>query len=204
MPAAEKIDLFKEHKAEYTQAKKPTLIETGPASYIMIDGDGAPGSEEFEAAVALMMSVAYTMKFASKKKGRDYVVCKLEGIWRVGSDPEAALFDAPEQDWSWTLLIRTPEFITAGDVDEAKQAVLQKTPDAAVASVRLETLTEGRCVQMLHIGPYDAEQQTIDAIRKHCETEGVRMIGPHHEIYISDPRRVEPEMLKTIIRYPVA
>ncbi len=198
-PAASKVDLFKEHKSEYAQKKTPTFVEVGKAQYLAIDGEGAPGGEAFQAAIGAMYAMAYTIKMTSKKNGRDYVVCKLEGIWGADGDFDSS---APES-CRWTLMIRTPEFIRSEELKGAAEKIAAKNDCPEAAHVELRSLREGKCVQILHVGPYEEEGPSINAMRAFCEREGVAFAGAHHEIYLSDPRRVEPAKLKTILRYPV-
>jgi hypothetical protein len=184
-----KLDLYVEHKTEYIAAKKPVLINVRPAMYLGVAGQGKGGGPEFQRKLAALYNVAFTIKMAKKAAGRDYGVCKLEGLWRSDQD--------------WTLLIRTPDFVVAGDVKDAVRKLREKGKDAEVAEVGIETLDEGRSVQMLHVGRYDREKATIEAMRKFAVLEGLRFDGLHHEIYLSDPRRVAAEKLRTILRYPV-
>jgi hypothetical protein len=100
-------------------------------------------------------------------------------------------------------LIRTPEFVRAAEIKKAAAVLLEKGKPADVKEVKLEPLAEGRCVQMLHVGPYDKEPETVSAMQAFAESKGLALHGLHHEIYISDPRRVPPERLKTILRHPV-
>ena len=198
---AEKVDLFKEHKREYAQKKTPFLVDIGPAQYLTIDGAGAPGGEEFQAAIGAMYAMAYTIKFASKAEGRDFVVCKLECLWR--SDPNEAESGASSASCAWTLMIRVPTFVGKKSIKDAARRIEEKNECPEAADIELRKLKEGACVQMLHIGPYEQECETVEVMRAFCDEQNVRMKGPHHEIYISDPRRVEPAKLKTILRYPL-
>ena len=110
----------------------------------------------------------------------------------------------PKDQWRWRLLIRTPEFVAAKELAAAAAKLIAKGKPAEVNQVKLETIDEGRCVQMLHIGPYDREGDTVAGMGAFAGEHGLKFAGPHHEIYISDPRRVAPEKLKTILRLPVA
>jgi len=101
-------------------------------------------------------------------------------------------------------MIRTPECVKQADLDKAIEALLKKGKCEKVKEVRLEKLNEGKCVQMLHVGPYDKVGEVIEKMRALAEENGVSFTGKHHEIYLSDPRRVAPERLKTIVRRPVA
>ena len=198
----DKLDLYKLHKAEYAAPKKPALIETKPALFLAIDGRGGPGDETFQAKVAGLYGLAYTAKFNSKLAGRDYVVCKLEGLYWTG-DGTSSLDDTPKDQWCWKLLMRVPDFITAGHLEDARRILRDRGKEGDFDDVVLETIDEGLCVQMLHVGPYEDERATIDAMMSFAEAEGLRPHGRHHEIYLNDPRRVPPEKLRTILRQPV-
>lgn len=204
MSKMDKIDLFKENKAEYVQPKKPALIETKPAVYLAVDGQGAPGGKEFEDRIGALYSMAFTIKMTRKFEGKgDYAVCKLEMLYWLKNDKKD-FANTPKEEWCWKMMIRTPDFIARADLDRAVAALEgrgKKTP--AVDDVRLMTLDEGRCVQMLHVGPYDEEERTIREMLAFIKEQGLEHAGRHHEIYISDPRRVPPERLKTIVRLPV-
>jgi len=202
MAKAEKLDLYKEHKGEYAAPKTPALVAVGPGTYLAIEGRGEPGGAEFTAKVGALYGTAFTIKMASKFAGRDYKVCHLEGLWWP-PDGGGGIFDGPREQLCWRLLIRTPDFIRPPDLTVATRALLDKGKGAEVAEVSLEPLNEGLCVQMLHVGPYAAEPETIARMHQFAAAEGVSFAGVHHEIYLSDPRRVAPERLRTILRVPV-
>jgi hypothetical protein len=173
----------------------PVLIQTRPAVYLTIDGVGEPGSVVFQGAIGALYAAAFTMKMANKFAGRDYKVCGLEGLWWG--------LDAPRESWQWKLLIRTPDFITREELAQTIEKLLQKGKPAEVSQVKLETIDEGRCVQVLHLGPYSEEPKTIAAMEEFAAAHGLHNEGHHHEIYLSDPRRSKPEKLRTILRQPV-
>ena len=202
MRASQKLDLYKKHKTDYITPKTPQLVEIKPASYLAITGQGEPGGEVFTAKIGCLYGMAFTIKMASKAAGRDYVVCKLEGLW-WGENQEGDFSHLPPQQWNWRLLIRVPEFITPHDREAAVDTLTKKGKAPEVADVRLETIDEGRCVQMLHVGPYSSESQTIAAMTAFARQQGLSLHGLHHEIYLSDPRRVPEERLRTILRHPV-
>lgn len=202
MPAGEKLDLHKKHKSEYVTPKKPTLVEVGPAGYLAIPGRGEPGGEVFAAKIQAMYSMAFTIKMARKFAGRDYKVCHLEGLWWAGRKGQD-LFRVPPSRWNWKLLIRVPTFIGPADLKKAATALLEKQKPAEVAEVKLEKIEEGLCVQMLHVGPYYEEGKSIARMTEFAEANGLSFHGLHHEIYLSDPRRVPPQRLRTILRHPV-
>jgi hypothetical protein len=203
MTQSEKIDLFKQFKSEYKAVSKPLLIQTTPANYLMIEGQDAPGGAVFEEAVGALYSMAFTIKMTRKFAGQgDYVVCKLEGLW-YGPDGSDNLCDIPQDKWCWQLLIRTPDCVTQVDLDAAVGALLDKGKCDKVKDVRLQIMDQGRCVQILHVGPYDQVGAAIEKMQTFADEQGLSLTGKHHEIYLSDPRRVPPEKLKTIVRRPV-
>jgi hypothetical protein len=201
MPAVEKIDLYKLHKAEYVTPRQPVLLAIQPARYLSISGTGRPGGEEFQAKVGALYGAAYTLKFESKFAGRDYSVCKLEGLY--WTDEGGTGFTTSSMDQChWDLIVRLPEFVDAALLKAARAKLAAKQVPHC-DELALKTLREGRCVQMLHVGPYDRETETIEKMRACAVAAGLEFAGTHHEIYLSDPRRVAPEKLRTILRIPV-
>jgi hypothetical protein len=188
-----KTDFKKEIAAYSAKIGRFDVVDVPDLNYLMIDGHGDPNTEAFTSAVEKLYPVAYRLKFAAKKLGRDHVVMPLEGLWWSG-DMAAFTAARDKSRWDWTLMIMVPDWIDEEMVTDA----------GAGSSVRLATLAEGRCVQTLHIGPYDDEAETL--ARMHDEfipANGLRMTGRHHEIYLSDARRVPPGRLRTILRQPV-
>jgi hypothetical protein len=203
MTEASKIDLYKKHKDQYVEAKKPVLVDVTRASYLAIDGRGAPGGETFSGRVGALYAVAYTLKMTRKFGGQqDYGICKLEALWWLDGE-RSDWASVPQDQWNWTLMIRTPDFVSRQELDKAAEVLLDKGKEPEVRQVRLESLAEGRCVQMLHLGPYDEVARTVSALCQFARDQGLAFSGRHHEIYLSDPRRVSPERLKTIVREPV-
>jgi hypothetical protein len=198
----EKVDLYKAHANEYATPKTPAFVDVGPAQYLAISGKGEPGGEAFTAAVGALYNVAFTVKMARKFAGSDYAVSKLEGLWWSNKDG-VAFMQIPRNLWRWQLMIRTPEFISSTDVADAIDKLIGRGKPRLVAKVALEELSEGECVQMLHVGPYSDEPQSIATMRAFATEHGRDFSGRHHEIYLSDPRRVDPKKLRTILRQPV-
>ena len=202
MAAAEKVNLFKELKAEYCQPKTPKLVEPTSGFYLAMDGKGGPGGDAYQACMEALYGMAYTIKFARKAEDADFVVCKLEGLFAIDIPLEdfAAL---PKEEWVWRMMIRLPAGVVDAHLVDARAALLKKGKTGAFDSVRLEQIDEGPCVQMLHVGAYEEEQRTLDAMLEFCTEQNVKPHRWHHEIYLSDPRRVPSEKLKTILRLPV-
>jgi hypothetical protein len=204
MKAPAKLDLYKLHKLEYAATGKPALIEARPAQYLAISGRGAPGGDEFTARIGALYGAAFTIKMARKFGGQqDYAVCKLEGQWWCPG-VSGNFARVPKSRWHWKLLIRTPDFVRGKELESAVATLLERGKAPEVKEVRLETIHEGRCVQMLHVGPYEREHETMAVMEAHAAKHGLVFSGVHHEIYLSDPRRVAPERLRTILRHPVA
>ena len=201
MAKLDKIDLFKQHREEYITPKTPVLITARTAAYLAIEGKGAPGEEAFQSSIGAIYGAAYTIKMTKKAKGHDYKVPALEAQWWV--EGERCFTEVPRTEWHWKLLIRVPSFVTETDLQKAVVGLEKKKKDGPIWSVKLERLVEGPCVQMLHTGPYNNEQVTIDQMLSFVKTKGLSFTGLHHEIYLSDPRRVAHDKQKTILRHPV-
>lgn len=198
-----KIDLFKElQKTEYAQPKKPVMVEVSNGTFLAVEGQGSPDGGEFTAKIGALYSMAYTLKMTRKFDGKqDYVISKLEGLWWSDLGPD--LKNIPREEWRWKLMIRTPDIVGRDEVEQAAKVLVDKGKPREVEEVHLETFEEGKCVQMLHVGPYDREWETISQMLAFADERGYESHGRHHEIYLSDPRRVEPDRLKTILRMPV-
>ena len=196
-----KLDLLKEYKNYYSAGKKPEIQEFGEAVYLTIEGQGEPGGDIFTKKVEALYPLAYGIKKIFKEQGNDFGVPKLEGLWWVESSEPA--LEIPRSEWCWKLLIRMPDFVTKEAVESAKPEVAKKKKNDLIQEVSLEKITEGKCVQIMHIGPYTTEPATIELLMEFIAENGLSINGLHHEIYISDPRKTEASRMKTIIRYPV-
>ena len=203
MASTDKIDLYKQHKDQYVTPKKPVLVTMDEATYLTISGRGTPGGPEFTEKIGALYGAAFTIKMTRKFAGQqDYVVSKLEAQWWL--DGESCDFaNAPKDQWNWRLLIRTPPFVKQKELADAARKLIEKGKAPGADQVKLESVTEGVCVQMLHIGPYEEERRSIGVLKAFAEQQGLILHGRHHEIYLCDPRRIAPEKLKTILRLPV-
>lgn len=201
----DKTDFKKSLDAYHAQRGRFRIVDVPDLQYLMIDGHGDPNaSPAFVAAVEALYPVAYTLKFASKRDaGRDYVVPPLEGLWWA-EDMDSFTTTRDKSRWDWTLLIMVPEWIDRGMFTAAVERVAAKNGAARLEDVRLEPLSEGRCVQTLHVGSFDDEGDVLGRLHhEFIPDNGLRMVGRHHEIYLSDFRRVPPEKQRTILRQPV-
>lgn len=206
-----KLDLRKELKHLYNpSAKKVELVEVPRFKFLMVDGaielGLAPGSSpNFQEAMQALYGAAYTLKFMSKLRKEDpvdYPVMASEGLWWV----EDGQFDINRKDnWVYTLMILQPDHITEDMFQEALGQLREKKGDlAAFSRLRLEEFEEGLCVQIMHIGPYATEPATKGKMEAFALEKGYTLCGKHHEIYLGNPLRAEPEKLKTVLRQPVA
>lgn len=201
----EKIDFKKTLEGYQAKHGQFQLVDLPDMQYLMIDGHGDPNTTpDFGTAVEALYPVAYKLKFASKRElGRDYVVPPLEGLWWA-EDMDSFTVSRDKSRWDWTLMIMIPDWIGRRLFEAAVEQSIAKAPAARVREVRLEPLSEGRCVQTLHIGSYDDEADILAQLHHEFVPEhGLRMVGKHHEIYLSDVRRVAVEKLRTILRQPV-
>ena len=205
------FDYKKEYKEFYMPPKKPTIVTIPSMNYLAVRGKGDPNTPdgEYKQAIGLLYAIAFTIKM-SKKSGRqiegyfDYVVPPLEGFW--WQDGVEGVDYAHKEDFNWISLIRLPDFVTMSDFDWAiNEATSKKKTD--FSKVEFLTYGEGLCIQCMHVGRYDDEPATVRLMHEFIDQEGYTLdISDkrfHHEIYLSDARRVAPEKLKTVIRHPI-
>ncbi|KKM23224.1 hypothetical protein LCGC14_1617360 [marine sediment metagenome] len=196
-----KLDLVKEYKVYYKSGTKPEIVEFDPVKYLTIEGKGEPAGDVFTRKIEALYPLAYGIKKVCKDKGNDFGVPKLEGLWWVEGNKPA--LEVPRSEWCWKLLIRMPEFVTKEMMVSVQPGVAKKKKNKLIHEISFEKITEGRCVQIMHIGPYSTEPDTINKLMAFMAESGLSVNGLHHEIYLSDPRKTEPSKMKTLIRYPV-
>ncbi|RZJ80820.1 MAG: hypothetical protein EON88_31600 [Brevundimonas sp.] len=199
----DKIDFRKTLKTLYAPGAVFQQVDVPPLTYVMVDGAGDPNtSPAYGRAVEALYGVSYGLKFAVKAAlGRDYVVPPLEGLWTA--DDPAAFVRRDKAAWRWTMMILAPDFAPRDLFDQAVQKSRAKQGDLP-DSLRLETYVEGASLQILHTGPYDDEGPILQRMHDiEMPARGLTFNGPHHEIYLSDPRRTVAARLKTILRQPV-
>lgn len=200
-----KTDFKKTLDAYQARQGRFRVVHVPDMQYLMIDGHGDPNtSPAFTAAVETLYPVAYKLKFASKRDlGRDYVVPPLEGLWWA-EDMAAFTVARDKSRWDWTLMLMVPDWIDQTMFVSAVEQARSKNQPARLDDVRLQTLSEGRCMQTLHVGSFDDEAGVLAQLHHEIiPDQGFRMAGTHHEIYLSDFRRVAPDKCRTILRQPV-
>ena len=205
------FDYKKEYKEFYMPPKTPTIVDVPVMNYIAVRGKGDPNDEhgEYKLAMSLLYGVAFTIKMSKKGDHQiegyfDYVVPPLEGFW--WQDGVDGIDYAHKENFKWISVIRLPDFVTKEDFEWAvEEATKKKKTD--FSRVEFITYDEGECVQCMHIGSYDDEPATVTLMHEYMESQGyvldITDKRLHHEIYLSDARKVAPEKLKTVIRHPI-
>ena len=205
------FDFKKEYKEFYMPKNKPGIVTVPSMNYIAVRGDGDPNQEdgEYKQAIGLLYGIAFTIKMSKKGDHQidgyfDYVVPPLEGFWYM--EGMNGIDYAHKEAFHWISVIRLPDFVTEDDFRWAvNEATKKKKQD--FSKVEFLTVTEGLCVQCMHIGPYDDEPATVTMMHEFMEQQGYELDITakrlHHEIYLSDARKVAQEKLKTVIRHPI-
>ncbi|MCF7929150.1 MAG: GyrI-like domain-containing protein [Spirochaetales bacterium] len=200
----EKIDYKKELKHLYRPSvKKAGIVEVPPMNFLMIDGAGDPNSSQaFQEAVNALFSLSYTVKFMIKQGEQqlDYGVLPLEGLW--WTDDMGTFSVKDKSSWKWTLMIMQPEPVNEEIIQKGREKVREKKNPSALPKVRFESFAEGRAAQIMHLGPFSDEGPTVERLHASIDSQGGKLCGRHHEIYLSDIRRAAPKNLKTVIRQP--
>ena len=205
------FDYKKEYKEFYLPKEVPSIVTVPKMNYIAVRGNGDPNKEDgqYKQAIGLLYGIAYTIKMSKKGYHQidgyfDYVVPLLEGFW--WQDGTTGIDYDHKENFSWISVIRLPDFVSQADFDWAvKEATVKKKQD--FSSVEFFTYDEGLCVQCMHTGPYNDESKTVDMMHRFMKDEGyvldITQKRLHHEIYLSDVRKVASEKLKTVIRHPI-
>ena len=205
------FDFKKEHKAFYLPKNKPEIVTVPTMNYIAVRGKGDPNEEggAYQAAIGVLYAIAYTIKMSKKGDHRiegyyDFVVPPLEGFW--WQDGVDGVDYADKSTFNWISVIRLPDFVTKADFDwEVAEAIRKKKLDCSMAEFL--SVDEGECVQIMHLGAFDNEPATVAIMDAYLEANGYENDFSanrlHHEIYLSDARKVAPEKWKTVIRHPI-
>lgn len=198
-----KIDLKKDLNLYLPSSEEVEVVRVPRFNYLMIDGQGDPNtSKEFQDAMQAMYTVVYTLKFIIKKEKKiDYPVMAVEGLWWV--DDMTTFSMENKSAWKWTLMILQPSVVTKALFKKAVKLATEKKGFTALQRIRFEPFTEGLAVQIMHIGTYAEEAPTIQRLHSFAKERGFELRDKHHEIYVSDPRKVKPEKMRTVIRQPI-
>lgn len=200
----EKLDLRKQWKQLYQpSAREVAEVDVPSFNFLMVDGKGDPNaSADYAAAIEALYAVSYTLKFMFKKAepSIDYAVMPLESLW--WADDPSAFTEGRKDEWHWTAMIMQPDCVDAARVKQAMALAGERKLLPALASMRFERFAEGRAAQIMYVGPFSAEGPTIQRVHDFIAARA-RLAGKHHEIYLSDMRRTDPQKWKTVIRQPM-
>jgi hypothetical protein len=195
-----KIDVFEDLAGEYLAGDEPAVVETSPAWYVAAPGQGPPGEGEFDGKLAAVMATAGAVAADYAAEGRGFAVGKLEAVWWTDAVEGIDFAARPRDEWKWKLMVRVPDFVAA---ERATRAARHAASEQKPGAVALEGLDEGRCVQMLHCGPYKDVYRAMAAIGRFAAERGLEITGRHHEICVTDPRHTALADMRTIVRYSV-
>jgi len=200
----EKIDLKKDLKQLYDPGSREVgIVDIPEMSFIRIDGMGSPESTAFQQSIEALYPVAYSIKFSLKKAGKmDFTVMPLEGLWWSDNPADFVPGTGNRDRWQWTLMIMQPGFISSQDYEAAVKSTREKKDLPLLEKVRFESFKEGKSVQIMHIGPFSTEGANIHKLHAKITEIGGKISGKHHEIYLSDFRKIDPLKMKTILRQP--
>lgn len=199
----------KSEKEIYIPKIKPEHIVIPAFNYFTIKGEGNPNSEIFGEYIGVLYAVSYGVRMSYKgdnpPKGYfDYTVYPLEGVWDVGDKQEYTLIGFNKDNLVYELMIRQPSFVDDSFAKETIDRVKVKKPHELIEKIEFKSIDEGNCVQIMHIGSYDDEPKSFKMMDEFCEENGFkRKSMKHREIYLSDPRKSEPEKMRTVLRYKV-
>jgi hypothetical protein len=198
-----KRDFKKELKHLYgPSTKKFSVVDVPPMNFLMIDAEGNPNNNPaYQEGMEALYGMAYTIKFALKPQGVEFVVPPPEGLWWMENMSEFSL--ETKDRWQWTMMIMQPDEVTQEIVDAAQEELARKKNPPALSKLRYERYHEDLSVQIMYLGAYADEGPTIARMHEFIRENGYDFNGKHHEIYLGDPRRTAAEKLKTVIRQPV-
>jgi len=201
-----KLDYKKEFKEIYLPKNKPTFIDVPSIRFAIIEGEGDPNGEEFSLDTTALYSFSYAVKMSYKSRQvpqgfYDYTVFPLEGVWDL-VDKTKSISD--KSNYAYSIMIRQPDFLTNELFERFIMETKRKKLNVYLDKIKYDTISEGLCCQMLHLGSYDDEPASFETMRQFCSDSGYeRSSHKHREIYLSDPRKTETGKLKTVLRFNV-
>lgn len=201
-----KVDFRKDYKELYLPKNEPVLIDVPTMSFVMLEGQGDPNGEEFALATAALYSLSYAVKMSYKSSNPpegyyEYTVFPLEGVWGL---VDLARPSTDKTNYAYRIMIRQPEFLTDGLFERFLRETMKKKPNPYLEKVQFGSMDEGLCCQMLHLGSYDSEPASFVRMERFCSENGYTRVSlEHREIYLSDPRKTEPDKLRTVLRFRV-
>ncbi len=200
----------KQEKSIYLPKNKPEIVDLPAFKYFTIEGEGNPNSEIFAEYISVLYSLSYAVKMSYKKGMEpigyfDYTVYPLEGVWDINKEAKSKRnYTFNKNDLIFKLMIRQPDFVNLDFADKMKALTKEKKPHELLDSVKFETITEGKCIQMLHLGSYDSEPESFMVMEEFTIKQGYKRRSKiHKEIYLTDARKTAPEKQKTVLRFQI-
>jgi hypothetical protein len=200
MDQEEIIDLFRLNRDEYIAPKSPRLVRSLQSSYVKIQGEGGPDDEMFGSKKTALYTIAHALQKAWEDIGQQFLLCKFEVLW-TGPEENGDIFSISRDRWRWTQMIRVPYFVQPEDVEDVAAEVMEKHSAPFLKDVFLEQFKEGLCVQMAHHGAFEKEAETVAAMKRFANKEGMPFHGAHHQIYLSDMQEKTDRFI--ILRHPL-
>jgi len=205
-----KYEWRKKEKDIYLPPNKPVMVNIPSFNFLSINGSGNPDSSFFSECIEALYAVSYTIRMSYKKGIQpenfyEYTVYPLEGVWDISEKAKASFNGKLNKDeLVFNLMIRQPEFVTEEFAAQAKAWARKKKANPIIEELEFNSFTDGKCMQMLHLGSYDNEQKTFEIMERFCSENGLKRVSrQHREIYLLDPRKVAPEKLKTVLRFKI-
>jgi hypothetical protein len=196
------LDLRKDHPELYDPPEDPVLVEVPRMKFLMVAGSGAPDSDEYRHAIEAIYPLAFRLKFCLRDKDMDFEVMPLETLWTT--EDQDAYWSMDMSKWKWTAMMRIPEAVCDDCYQECWALAAERSDSPSFGAIHMEDFEEGLAAQMLHVGPWSEERASVEKLHAFIAEQGKTPKGPHHEIYLSDPKRTKPQRLRTLIRQPVA
>ena len=208
---SDKYEWRKREKTLYLPKSKPQCIDVPRFKFITLRGEGSPAEKVFSDIVGTLYSIAYGIKMQPKRMEKkpenyfDFTVYPLEGLWDINEEAKKIFNGAVnKQDFVYELMIRQPDFVNKALYVEILDNLKKKKPNPLLEQLEFKTISEGKCVQMLHLGRYEDEPRTFEKMEDYAREKGMTRVSKiHREIYLSDARKIAPEKLKTVLRFNV-
>ncbi len=205
-----KYEWRKAEKSLYVPPQRPVIIDVPELPFFMLSGSGNPNDSLFSQKVEALYAVSYAIRM-SHKKGRqpdgffEYTVFPLEGVWDISEEAKSD-FDGNinKNDLVYTIMIRQPDFVSDEVAQQAKEWAKEKADNPHIDTLVFDSISDGKCVQMMHVGSYDSEPESFAIMEAFCNENSLcRKSKMHKEIYLSDPRKCAPEKMKTVLRFAI-
>ncbi len=195
------LDLHQEYPQYFRALPQPEFVHLDKGKFIAIDGNGSAGTSAMSSRIKALYPVASRIRHHYREQGRDFIIPQLESEWWASS--RKPIHKIPKEERRWKLMIRVPNYVEPHVVEQAKKDAIIHDRVMAALWIRLESESPHDAVQMLHIGPWSREADTIKLMRRFIKQKNLVLDGHHHEVYLSDPHHTDPARLRTILRQDV-